>query len=104
MLYFGFFKEMTHYGDCSDNFEEYKSIDNEIPKDVILSYLKALPITAVAPMTTWDVFSGEPLEQAGIYEDGEFCFPIDFIHYYEKYDIGIPLAYEQYIKEILCLD
>ena len=104
MLYFGFFKEMTHYGDCSDNFEEYKSIDNEIPKDVILSYLKALPITAVAPMTTWDVFSGERLEQAGIYEDGEFCFPIDFIHYYEKYDIGIPLAYEQYIKELLCLD
>ena len=36
-------------------------------------------------MTTQDIFTGEPLEQAGIIEDGDFTFPIDFIHYYENY-------------------
>ena len=33
----------------------------------------------------------------GLIEDGDFCYPIDFIHYYEKYDIGIPVEYEKYI-------
>jgi hypothetical protein len=45
-----------------------------------------------------DIFTNEPIEQSGIIEDGEFTFPIDFIHYYEKYDIGIPKEYEKYIK------
>ena len=103
MIYFGFFKEMTNYGKCSDDFEAYKLIKNELPKDVILAYLKTLPVAAVAPMSTRDVFTGEHLEHAGLYEDGDFCFPIDFLHYYEKYDIGIPQAYEQHIKELLIL-
>ena len=97
MVYFGFFKGMT-YGKCYDDFEEYKQIHNELPKDIILVYLKSLPIAAVAPMLTQDMFTGEYLEMAGLYEDGEFCFPLDFIHYYEKYEIGIPLVYEEYLK------
>jgi hypothetical protein len=48
-------------------------------------------------MFTYDIFTGERLEMAGLIEDGDFCFPIDFIHYYEKYDIGIPIEYEKYI-------
>jgi hypothetical protein len=59
--------------------------------------LKSLPIAAVAPMSTKDIFTGEMLPQAGIIEDGEFTFPIDFIHYYEKYNIGIPRDYEKYL-------
>ena len=96
MTYFGFFIGMN-YGKCNDDFNSYKEIRNEISKSNILEYLKRLPISAVAPMTTKDIFTGEPLEQAGIVEDGYFTFPFDFIHYYEKYDIGIPIEYEKFI-------
>lgn len=97
MEYFGFFKGMN-YGKCNDDFDSYKEIKNELKKSDVLAYMKQLPISAVAPMTTKDMFNGKPLEQAGIVEDGEFTFPIDFIHYYEKYNIGIPKQYENYIK------
>lgn len=95
-MYFGFFSGMN-YGKCSDDFNSYKKIKNELSRSSILSYLKRLPIAAVAPMTTKDIFTGEPLEQAGIIEDGQFTFPIDFIHYYEKYGVGIPIEYEKYL-------
>ena len=87
--YFGFFKGMR-YGKCEDDFKTYENFKNKLEKSEILKYIKGLPIAGVAPMTTEDIFTGETLEQAGIIEDGEFTFPIDFIHYYEKYDIGIP--------------
>ena len=48
-------------------------------------------------MTVEDIFDGERIEQAGVYEDGDFTFPLDFLHYYRKYDIDIPLDYEEYI-------
>ena len=97
MKYFGFFKGMN-YGKCNDDFDSYKKIKNELKKSDVLVYMKRLPISAVAPMTTKDIFNGKPLEQAGIVKDGDFTFPIDFIHYYEKYNIGIPKHYENYIK------
>jgi hypothetical protein len=49
-------------------------------------------------MSTEDIFDGEEIPQAGIYEDGDFTFPADFLHYYKKYDIGIPEEYENYIS------
>ena len=97
MTYFGFFKGMK-YGKCEDDFEKYKKIKNHISKDKILNYLESLSISAVAPMSTEDIFDGEEIEQAGIYEDGNFTFPADFLHYYKKYDIGIPEEYEKYIS------
>jgi hypothetical protein len=97
MKLFGFFDGMQ-YGKSEEDFEAYKKIKNQISKTDILLYLKSLPIAAVAPMSVYDIFTGEPLEQAGLIDDGEFRFPIDFIHYYENYDIGIPLEYERYIK------
>lgn len=97
MQYFGFFKGMK-YGECEEDFEEYKHIDNQLKKADVLSYIKKLPISAVAPMSVTDIFTNEPIEQAGIIEDGGFTFPTDFVHYFEKYDIGIPLEYEEYIK------
>lgn len=96
MLYFGFFSGMK-YGKCNDDFDSYKKIKNKLNKSAVLAYMKKLPIAAIAPMTTTDIFTGKPLEQAGIVEDGQFCFPLDFIHYYEKYDIGIPIEYEKYL-------
>ena len=100
MTYFGFFSGMK-YGKCNDDFDAYEKIENKLNKTKVLAYLKQLPIAAVAPMTTRDMFSGEQLKQAGIIEDGHFTFPIDFIHYYEKYDIGIPIEYEKYIANII---
>lgn len=97
MKYFGFFKGMK-YGKCEEDFNSYKEMENDIGKAKILEYLKNLPIAAIAPMTVEDIFSGETIEQAGIVEDGDFTFPLDFIHYYEKYNIGIPKEYESYIK------
>ena len=97
MKYFGFFKGMK-YGKCEEDFEAFKTIENQLDKAKILEYIKGLPIAGVAPMSVEDIFTGEPIEQAGIVEDGDFTFPLDFIHYYEKYDIGIPVDYEKYIS------
>lgn len=100
MTFFGFFRGMD-YGKCHEDFEAYKKIKNQLKKADILLYLKKMPIAAVAPMSTKDIFTGEFLEQAGIMEDGDFRFPIDFIHYYEKYDIGIPIEYEKHLMKQL---
>lgn len=100
MKYFGFFKGMK-YGKCEENFDDFKKIKNKLEKKKILNHLKSLPIAGVAPMSTEDIFTNEPLEQAGIIEDGDFTFPIDFIHYYENYDIGIPVEYEKHIASII---
>ena len=64
-----------------------------------MQYIKALPISAIVPMSVVDIFDGQIIEQAGIIEDGDFIFSLDFIHYYEKYNIGIPKEYENYIKD-----
>lgn len=97
MRYFGFFKGMK-YGKCEDDFEEYKKIENHLKKDDVLQYLKSLPVAGICPMSVEDIFDGEEIEQAGIIEDQGFAFPIDFIHYYEKYNIGIPIEYEKKIE------
>ena len=97
MKFFGFFKGME-YGKCDEDFLAYKKIENDLSRTKVLNYIKNLPIAAVSPMTVKDIFDGQRLEQAGIIEDGDFTFPIDFIHYYEKYNIGIPKDYEDYIR------
>ena len=97
MTFFGFFKGMK-YGKCEDDFDDYKKIKNHISRDKILKYLESLSISAVAPMSTEDIFDGEEIAQAGIDEDGDFTLTGDFLHYYKKYDIGIPEEYENYIS------
>lgn len=97
MKYFGFFKGMK-YGNCEDDFNEYKRIKNTLKTESVLEYMENLPIACVAPMSVEDIFDGEHIEQAGLIEDGEFSYPLDFIHYYKKYSIGIPIEYEKYIE------
>lgn len=75
MTFFGFFKGMK-YGKCEDDFDDYKKIKNHISRDKILKYLESLSISAVAPMSTEDIFDGEEIPQAGIYEDGDFHFQL----------------------------
>ena len=96
VTYFGFFRGMT-YGNRNEDFDSYKKIINKLKKSDVLAYMNKLPIAAIAPVSTKDMFTGEYLEEAGLIEDGDFCFPIDFIHYYENYDIGIPVEYEEYL-------
>jgi hypothetical protein len=45
------------------------------------------------------MFTGEELH-AGMFWDGKFTFPYEFLHYYKNYDIGVPYEYEAYLKEI----
>lgn len=95
---FGFWKNMP-YGDSIDSFEELSKIKNSIDKNKVIQHIESLSKWATST-PTYDVFTGEKLG-AGVYNDGDFTFPLDFLHYYKKYDIGIPLEYEKYLTSIL---
>ncbi len=97
MRFFGWFKGMR-YSDCTDDFDEYRLLKNTIPKSSVIAHIKSLQ-PAYAPMLSYDIFTGERVT-AGMYIDGAFRFPTDFLHYYQNYDIGIPYDYEEYLKSI----
>lgn len=78
--------------------EDFK-LNNSIPRTKVIAHIESLD-KGLTSLPTKDLFTGEPL-QAGIYEDGEFVFPLDFLHYYRNYNIGIPHSYEAYLKTIL---
>lgn len=95
---FGFFEEMS-CGIVTDKFEDLKSIHNTLKKEDIISYIESLD-PAVSSERTTDMFTGEQFN-ASVYHDGEFTFTGDFFRYYKKYDIGIPLEYEEYLKTLI---
>ncbi len=97
MIGFGWFKGLP-YGDCEEDFDKYRTFKNSISKRAVIEHIKSLN-DALTSVHTEDIFTGEPL-QAGEYFDGDFAFPLDFLHYYEHYDIGIPYDYEEYLKSI----
>lgn len=92
---FGFFKGLP-YENCDENFEDYKNYKNSIPKSAILAHISSLD-AGLTTLPSHDIFSGEKLH-AGMFWDGEFTFPYEFLHYYKNYDIGIPYEYEAYLK------
>ena len=94
---FGFFKGLP-YEDCNENFEDYTQYKNRIPKKEILSYIESLD-AGLTTLPSKDMFTGETLH-AGMFWDGDFTFPYEFLHYYKNYDIGIPYEYEEYLKSI----
>lgn len=98
MIAFGYFRGMP-YEDSDENFDSYRNFKNSISKSRVIAHIESLD-KGLTSLPTKDLFTGEPL-QAGIYEDGDFIFPLDFLHYYKKYDIGIPYEYEEYLMEIL---
>lgn len=98
MTAFGYFKGMP-YEDSEENFDSYRKLKNSIPKELVISHIESLD-KGLTSLPTRELFTGEPL-QAGLYEDGDFIFPLDFLHYYKNYDIGIPYEYEAYLKTIL---
>lgn len=98
MILFGYFKGLP-YQRATEAFEDYEKLKNTIPKERVIAHISSLE-PALASPPSLDIFTGEPL-RTGLYIDGDFRFPLEFLHYYQKYDIGIPYAYEAYLKGIL---
>ena len=103
MKTFGLLKGLPH-SNCNENFEDYKKYKNTIPKEVVLKYLESDKVEKCYGFMppAEDMFTGERME-CGLYEDGEYVIPMEFVHYYKNYDIGIPYDYEEYLKKILGL-
>lgn len=97
-MYFGYFKGLP-YERSTENFEDYRLLKNTIPKEVVIKHIESLD-EWLTSLPSRDIFSGEDLH-AGMYIDGEFTFPLEFLHYYKKYDIGIPYEYESYLRSII---
>lgn len=98
MKFFGYWNNMP-YSTFTDSFEELSKINNKIDKKKVIKHIENLDVWATS-LPTYDMFTGERI-QAGKYKDGKYVFPLDFLHYYKNYDIGIPLEYEEYLKTIL---
>lgn len=98
MKRFGFFKGLP-YSECNEDFSEYLKFENPLPKQKIIEHIESLP-AGLTSLPDFDIFTGEKIH-AGMYFDNDFIFPLDFIHYYKKYNIGIPYDYENYLQGIL---
>lgn len=96
MKLFWYFKGLP-YGDCNESFEEYREYKNALPKQKVYEHMNSLEKWRTS-LPTHDIFTGEDIE-AGLSIDGEFSFPLDFLHYYKNYDIGIPYDYEAYLRD-----
>ena len=94
---FGFWEGMP-YGAVTDAFDDFKAYKNEISKEVVISHIESLS-RFLSSETSVDLFDGGE-HHSGIYNDGKFTFPVDFLRYYKRYDIGIPLEYEEYLKAL----
>ena len=97
-MYFGYFKGLP-YERSAENFDDYLQLKNRIPKEKVISHIESLE-EWLTSLPSKDIFTGEKLH-AGMYIDGDFIFPLEFLHYYKKYDIGIPYEYESYLQAIL---
>ena len=95
---FGYFDFML-YDDSNENFDDYRNLKNKIPKEKVIEHIESLE-PGHTSLPGRDPFTGETL-YSGLYNDGNFVFPLDFLHYYKNYDIGIPYDYEAYLMEIL---
>lgn len=98
MITFGYFEGLP-YERATEDFDRYKSYRNEISKETVIGHIESLD-EWLTSIPSEDMFTGEKL-QAGKYMDGQFVFPLEFLHFYRNYDIGIPYEYEAYLKTIL---
>ena len=94
---FGFFKGLPH-SDCNESFDSYRGLKNDIDKYAVIKHISSLD-AGLTSEPSIELFTGETI-RAGLFEDGEFLFPYEFLHYYKNYDIGIPYEYEEYLKKI----
>lgn len=96
-MYFGFFKGLPHTGSDED-FSKYRAYKNSIPKADVIAHIESLE-AGLTSEPSIELFTKEKI-RAGVFEDGDFVFPYEFLHYYKNYDIGIPYEYEEYLKSI----
>ena len=99
---FGFFQGMEYDDDCDDVFEDYKHYKNRLPKSMIAAHIRSLPMSVFSFAVT-DIFTGEYDGNGALYNDGPFIFPVQFLRYFETYDIGIPPEYEEYLIRVVGL-
>lgn len=97
-FYFGFWDGMP-YKSRTDSFEDFTSYKNSISKAKVIQHIESLDPGLACAFST-DIFTGETFN-AGVYWDGAFTFPVDFLRYYKTQDIGIPYEYEEYLKTVL---
>ena len=94
--WFGYFVGMD-YNEHTESFEQYLKYKNRLAKEKIIEHILHLD-PAYTSGETFDVITNEEINiHPGMYIDGVFLFPTDFLYYYQKYDIGIPPEYEQYL-------
>ena len=103
LFFFGFFKGLPYGKNCSENLEEYKTFSNKLDRKQIIDHIAGLEPGLCPLCNPYDSFTEEELSMAGIYADGPFRFPIDFIRYLNRFEIGIPPEYEQYLIESIGL-
>ena len=77
MIFFGYFKGLP-YERSTESFEQYRAYKNTIPKAAVISHIESLE-AGLTSLPSHDIFTGEPLH-AGIFIDGEFRFPFEFLH------------------------
>ena len=97
MMLFGFFKGLPHT-DSNEDFAKYREYKNSIPKADVIAHIESLDAWLTSEPSI-ELFTKEKI-RAGVYEDGDFIFPYEFLHYYKNYDIGIPYEYEAYLKKL----
>lgn len=95
---FGFWEGMP-YKSITDKYEDFEQFQNAISKEKVVLHIESLDDAITSTLST-DMFTGEQFN-AGLYEDGDFTFPVDFLRYYKTRDIGIPYEYEEYLNTIL---
>lgn len=98
MMFFGYFKGLP-YERANEDFDKYKKYHNSISKEQVIQRMETLN-PGLTSLPSYDIFTGDKLH-AGMFIDGDFRFPYEFLHYYKTYDIGIPYEYEEYLKQIL---
>ena len=98
---FGFFNGMG-YRECDDVFEDYLNYHNTLLKSTVSDYMRTLPMS-VSSFPVTDIFTGKHDGNGALYNDGPFTFPVQFLRYYETYDIGIPPEYEDYLIHVVGL-
>ena len=100
---FGLFKGLPYGKICTQDYREYLKYRNTLSKETIKNHIRSLVIAYCPMASPRDDFMGIDLECAGTYHDGPFSFPIDFLPYFEAFEIGIPPEYEKYLIETIGL-
>ena len=90
--YFGYFVGMPYgHGLCDESFSDYPIVETDYERKKILEHIDSIA-PAVTSVPTYSLIDGTAL-QAGMYIDGQYCFPTDFYYYYSAGLVGFPIEY-----------